>query len=150
MNKIKIPISSLYTDYKEEIKTIKNKILANFETKMYNLGFELIAKFADYRFGTIQNDIFIMLYNRKLYDVRFSTNQYYIIINGTSFQRFDTINLEKVKLEGKNSVIGYYLDNNFALKINEKDHYLLSLKRDINLTYTDLIRTNKIKKLLNS
>jgi hypothetical protein len=143
----KIPIFSIYNGLEDDIKLLKYKSIDNFKKEIdkLDIGISFIAEWIDEQLPILYNDRFLICYKNFLYYVTFSIGMKQIEIGGRTFQRFDTIDMSKCYIKYK-SYLSYTIDkSNFISRDKNKT---ATLSKTSKLVFRDLLRINKIAKLL--
>ncbi len=139
------PIFNVYKGLESEIRLIKEKASLNFKEEMKKCGFKLVAEWIDFYFPILYNDVYVVEYNNYLYRVEFSAGTKQITIGNSTFQRFDTIDEQKFSSHKAKSLLGYKISS--ENKVHRTDASIKHPKGG-KLTYRDLLRLEKISKLL--
>lgn len=143
-NNNQFPISDVYKGLDSDIRYLKNKLITQFKDILQKKGFRFIAEWIDWELPILYNDVYLVEYGNLLYDIRFSAGMKKISIGTRTFTRFDTINLENGSYNRK-TLMGYKINSNNTIERLEsrKNH-----PKSKNLVYKDLLRIEKISKLL--
>jgi hypothetical protein len=139
------PIFNVYKGLDSEIRFIKEKASLKFKEEMKKLGFKFVAEWIEWTFPILYNDTYVVEYNNYLYRVTFSAGTKQINIGNSTFQRFDTIDEKKFSSYKTKSLLGYKISSDN--KVQRTDGAKTHLKGG-KLTYRDLLRLEKISKLL--
>jgi hypothetical protein len=139
------PIFNVYKGLDTEIRFIKEIATSQFKEEMKKIGFRFIAEWIEWGFPILYNDMFLVEKNNYLYRVTFSAGTKQINIGNSTFQRFDTIDESKFYHFKTKSLLGYKIssDNKVQRTDGNKNH-----PKGGKLTYRDLLRLEKISKLL--
>ncbi len=142
---VRTPIFDVYKGCEEEFKIIKDKVSIKFKEKMVLLGFKFVAEWIDWNFPILYNDVYLVEYKNYLYSVHFSAGTKNITIGDATYQRFDTIDMTKTASRNK-TLLGYKINAaNHIERLEGKERH----PPNKSLAYRDLLRINKIAKLLN-
>ena len=137
-------IFTIYNGLEEDVKSLKNKVMSNLKNELKSLGFRLVAEWIDYKLPIIYNDILLVSINNNLFQVKLSAGNKQITIGRHTFAKFDTINKSKLSRDCCKSLYGYKIDKENCISLSG---IKFSFK-DKSLVYRDLLRIEKISKLL--
>lgn len=140
----KIPTISIYEGLEDDIKNIKTKIFDKIKIRFKDMGCELIASWMNWNSPVLYGDIFLIRYkeDKMLYSFSFSSGMKQIIVNGYTYQRFDTVKFSN----GRRELYGYRIKSNSLSLERYTDKTVSNFSKD--MIYQDHFRKNKVKYLL--
>ncbi len=136
----------VYKGLEKEIKELKSKVVENFKTEMRSYGCRFVAEWVDWSYAILYRDIYLFEYKNTLFQIRFSQGTKMIHIGNFTYHRFDTINFDELEKITCKSLLGYKINSeNVIYKLEGTERH----PKDKALTYKNLLRLDKISKLLN-